>query len=812
MSTPPRPILNPISTSKSADDEDNLFSKQLDVDDNDDTLYSSVRPSNLIDDQVLMLFEKQTELIGQLVEWQSKQDEHTKEQIKLLSEINARQDIEGASRTAAPSVPVRSASAWNPLLRSTLKKMSPTIDRWRGGLDTLLIFIGLFSAIVTSFLIEAIGNLKPDPADKTNALLANLTEIIVSMGRINVSEPLHLIEPEGFEPEPEDIRLNIYCFVSLIFALCTAALAVVGRDYLTRLTRPDGDAISRLTDIHRRWKGAQTSLGPFLETLPMTLTLPVFIFALGLVDYITSISIKLDERGQYLDSAFIIGGAAISLTALMVLFTVYHGICHPATSPFQSGIRTLLRLRETWKADDQPPSPCLSQDNLNAFHELIQDIHDDETLTHAVGPLNSLLKSQWSWDEKEVNTVLHLLSFEASLQCQMNVLNVLAKRDISGITSVPIGVRVQVLSAVLAVEKYHVSTNLPPGNLDQLVKFPFVTVVAKLARSIVQANFSNWDLDKSPLLALLSVTAYKYHVHPDHQWIVEVVSFHALKILADVFDPEFFNSHDPQFVNERMDEVFGAHAMDFSECQMLAVGLAISQDIQPHVFQGMMGWICTKITSSSEVQLFSIHVLTEVLNLVSIDENKQMYRPLFRLCWFVNYISESLFFPANIGVNASFTMQMAYTIQKRWCSLEVVKPTLWSDSVFTSVIRFLDLAEGNLAELATSEEHRDIISQISAALGGLCVLLSSVNPVTITETDNRQRRVEFTHQLLRVCIQYITHEDRTTGEPILPERTLESLLASLSRLVKMVKMEEIDESLRVQLAVLPLEAPVVRRN
>ncbi|KAF9499953.1 hypothetical protein BDN71DRAFT_1350461, partial [Pleurotus eryngii] len=198
-----------------------------------------------------------------------------------------------ASRTTAPSVPVRSASAWNPLLRSTLKKMSPTIDRWRGGLDTLLIFIGLFSAIVTSFLVEAIGNLKPDPADKTNILLANLTEIIVSINRINASQFLHPTEPEEFEPEPEDIRLNIYCFASLILALCTAALAVVGRSYLTRLTRPDGDAISRLTDIHRRWKGAQTSLGPFLEMLPMTLTLPVFIFALGLLDYVTSISIKL---------------------------------------------------------------------------------------------------------------------------------------------------------------------------------------------------------------------------------------------------------------------------------------------------------------------------------------------------------------------------------------------------------------------------------------------------------------------------------------------------------------------------------------
>lgn len=79
--------------------------------------------------------------------------------------------------------------------------------------------IGLFSAIVTSFLVEAIGNLKPDPADKTNVLLANLTEIIVSMNRINASQFLHPTEPEEFEPEPEDIRLNIYCFASLIFAV-----------------------------------------------------------------------------------------------------------------------------------------------------------------------------------------------------------------------------------------------------------------------------------------------------------------------------------------------------------------------------------------------------------------------------------------------------------------------------------------------------------------------------------------------------------------------------------------------------------------
>lgn len=41
-----------------------------------------------------------------------------------------------------PEVPASSSSAWNPLLDSTLDIIQPIIDRWRGSLDTLLIFVG----------------------------------------------------------------------------------------------------------------------------------------------------------------------------------------------------------------------------------------------------------------------------------------------------------------------------------------------------------------------------------------------------------------------------------------------------------------------------------------------------------------------------------------------------------------------------------------------------------------------------------------------------------------------------------------------
>lgn len=45
------------------------------------------------------------------------------------------------SRKSIPSVTALSSSAWNPLLNSTLNRIEPIIDRWRGSLDVLLVFV-----------------------------------------------------------------------------------------------------------------------------------------------------------------------------------------------------------------------------------------------------------------------------------------------------------------------------------------------------------------------------------------------------------------------------------------------------------------------------------------------------------------------------------------------------------------------------------------------------------------------------------------------------------------------------------------------
>lgn len=116
-----------------------------------------------------------------------------------------------------------------------LVTIQPKVDRWRSGLDALLVFVGLeqrdtrivadfsklglFSAIVTAFLVNSLAGLKQNDTARTNELVANLTNILIAISGINTVD-LNISEPLRFRPNTSDIRLNSYWFLSLILSVC----------------------------------------------------------------------------------------------------------------------------------------------------------------------------------------------------------------------------------------------------------------------------------------------------------------------------------------------------------------------------------------------------------------------------------------------------------------------------------------------------------------------------------------------------------------------------------------------------------------
>ncbi|KAJ7280027.1 hypothetical protein C8J57DRAFT_1501484 [Mycena rebaudengoi] len=108
------------------------------------------------------------------------------EQISLLRRIDERQAASDLTQQPMPEVPATSNSTWGALLRTTVAEtIQPKVDKWRSGLDALLVFLGLFSAIVTAFLVESLNRLRPDEAARTNELLANLTDVIITLSGVN---------------------------------------------------------------------------------------------------------------------------------------------------------------------------------------------------------------------------------------------------------------------------------------------------------------------------------------------------------------------------------------------------------------------------------------------------------------------------------------------------------------------------------------------------------------------------------------------------------------------------------------------------
>ncbi|KAF7793516.1 hypothetical protein EIP86_004630 [Pleurotus ostreatoroseus] len=105
-------------------------------------------------------------------------------------------------------------------------------DRWKDELSNLLIVAGLFSAVVTSFLVQSLSSLQQNPADVTNQLLtqisAQLGSFSVTPGYINTTTPAAQTTA-AFVPTRNAVNVNGLWAVSLLLSLLTAFVAIAAQ-------------------------------------------------------------------------------------------------------------------------------------------------------------------------------------------------------------------------------------------------------------------------------------------------------------------------------------------------------------------------------------------------------------------------------------------------------------------------------------------------------------------------------------------------------------------------------------------------------
>ncbi|KAF9004489.1 hypothetical protein BDZ89DRAFT_966967, partial [Hymenopellis radicata] len=160
------------------------------------------------------------------------------------------------------------------------------VNQYRDGLDVMLVFAGLFSAVVTSFLVQVSQNLQADYAQMSALLLHDLVSIQLSDGdsAFNITSPS--VDPaQKFVPDAIDVWINGLWVVSLTVALVVALAAVLVKQWLHHyVSLPSGTPMDHSHVRQFRFMGLERwRVRVIIGMLPLTMHVSLMLFLAGLV-------------------------------------------------------------------------------------------------------------------------------------------------------------------------------------------------------------------------------------------------------------------------------------------------------------------------------------------------------------------------------------------------------------------------------------------------------------------------------------------------------------------------------------------------
>ncbi|KDR65164.1 hypothetical protein GALMADRAFT_16929, partial [Galerina marginata CBS 339.88] len=120
---------------------------------------------------------------------------------------------------------------WSILLEPLMKADEAQCNAWKDEVQNLLIFAGLFSAVVTAFVIDSYKTLKPDPNDTIISLLS-----IIANRLDNTTTPIPVLlsstGPGSHSPAASSIRINNFWFISLVLSLATVLIGTISLQWI----------------------------------------------------------------------------------------------------------------------------------------------------------------------------------------------------------------------------------------------------------------------------------------------------------------------------------------------------------------------------------------------------------------------------------------------------------------------------------------------------------------------------------------------------------------------------------------------------
>ncbi|KAJ3492211.1 hypothetical protein NLI96_g147 [Meripilus lineatus] len=188
-----------------------------------------------------------------------------------------------------PDLAWKRTGGWNALAEILKNHDAREVKYHNDNIDTLLILAGLYSAILTAFIIEAYRRLRRDPAEASMEILVEIAEelrsFMVNSGFINSTHTITSLPTGIFVPEPSSISVIGLWLTALFLSLVAASLGMLVKQWLREFLKnihdnPQEHSRVRLFRMRglRKYKGYQ-----FASLLPLLLQISLLFFFAGLI-------------------------------------------------------------------------------------------------------------------------------------------------------------------------------------------------------------------------------------------------------------------------------------------------------------------------------------------------------------------------------------------------------------------------------------------------------------------------------------------------------------------------------------------------
>ncbi|GAB1524501.1 hypothetical protein RhiTH_007655 [Rhizoctonia solani] len=125
------------------------------------------------------------------------------------------------------------STMWKLYQKEATEQDQELVNGRDSNLDTMLLFAGLFSAVLTAFLLESISLLQPDQTDTMITLLSTIAQSQQPIDAGNTNYNPSQTQLPAFRPSVAARWVNVLWFLSLVLSMGAAMVAMLAKEWLS---------------------------------------------------------------------------------------------------------------------------------------------------------------------------------------------------------------------------------------------------------------------------------------------------------------------------------------------------------------------------------------------------------------------------------------------------------------------------------------------------------------------------------------------------------------------------------------------------